>query len=745
MTQLTNNSSLNLRDAQEKIAQLQQLLPDIIQPVDADAIHSDKDFRGIYKNPAELLKQFNQGIPLGYYGYGESITNPISEADVRNYRFLLSLTLSELLKGHIRLVGPTRAGKSEFLCKLVVNLAYNYGFSIVWFSTKWEDDKAFFEAIFPEHTVISANEIPLTRLTRGRFNPLSRIPIKNGRINHQDCRKLAECLINLIPINDVSGDTEKFLRDAVVRLSAILELLKYEYEDAATLAQILPLWVILPQGYESPHPLETLLASDKVPPEAQHRLRRNLLPLLQRQPAHEAMVGPTAQQLLSQIESLASVMAADYCSNFRERFRQTSKPQVLVIDQSDGMNSSMSKGLARLILPLLYEDLVAQCPSNWKTLGMRPVLMVMDEMNSLLGGKSEFSDFLEKSLAKGVLLAFGQQSTVGNPDPRLNAAMSNNTRLQVVFSGCETKDPVVEDMSAVAGNFPTPLDPHRVEDGYGNLPRLPIDAVASLGPLTSLVRVKSTLNKERLMWLYQGNPLVSHRTEILTLRAAIALEIAQGNPSQTVVKLYEETQTLLLQSYGYWSQQGLQVGYAALNLNAISTAYQETMNLIAVENQKQREMMQLDRSRPDFTRGEMVNLSKTLIEWQQQQAHSIEAWLWDSFLAEVVPELQWDQGRWFWQDPPIKQPRIGFWRSSSLHQKRFLFWSWGTNFPTRVAAYWQEILREYQRYAETFGQENPALWNNGVSALVYWRVGRTSGFVPQSHRKLAELARWLSG
>ena len=178
MTPLTNNSSLNLRDAQEKIAQLQQLLPDIIQPVDADAIHSDKDFRGIYKNPAELLKQFNQGIPLGYYGYGESITNPISEADVRNYRFLLSLTLSELLKGHIRLVGPTRAGKSEFLCKLVVNLAYNYGFSIVWFSTKWEDDKAFFEAIFPEHTVISANEIPLTRLTRGRLTPYLAFPSK---------------------------------------------------------------------------------------------------------------------------------------------------------------------------------------------------------------------------------------------------------------------------------------------------------------------------------------------------------------------------------------------------------------------------------------------------------------------------------------------------------------------------------------------------------------------------------------
>lgn len=742
MTQFAQTSSIDLRAAKQVIDDLQTLVPGIIQSIPDEAIHSGKDYRGIFENPAEILQQLSDGIPLGGYGYGASVDEPMGTADVRSFRYLVSLALSELLKGHIRLVGPSRAGKSEFLFKLVINLAKNYGFTIVWFSTKWEDDKEFFEATFPDYTVISANEIALTRLTQGRFNPLSRIPIRSGRVNPQDCRKLAECLINLIPIVDVSGDTEKFMRDAVVRLSAMLELLKYEYGDEATLGQILSLWVILPQGDESIHPLEVLLNSAKVPPEAKQRLRRNLLPLLQRQPAYEAMVGPTAQQLLSQIESLASVMAANDCPNFSSRFRNTAKAQVLVIDQSDGLNSSMSKGLARLLFPLLYDDLVAQCPSNWKDLGMRPVLMVVDEMNSLIGGKGEFSDFLEKSLAKGVLLAFGQQSSAGNPDPRLNAAMSNNTRLQVLFSGCDATDPVVQDLSAVAGNYPSPLEAHRIEDGYGNLPRLPIDSVTSVGSLASLVRVKSTTAKDRIMWVYQGNPLIPRRASILKLRHQLALEIAQGSPDAELLELYSQAETLLLRSYGYWSQQELKVGYASLNLSAIDQAYQATREDLAKANQTKREAMQLDRSRPDFTRGEMVNLSKTLIEWQQQQAYTVEAWLWNSFLQDVLPELQWSER--LWEDTPIKKPRLGFWRSSPQDQNRFLFWSWGTDFPTRVAGHWQEVLMEYKRYAEAFGQENPALWNSGVGALVNWRVGQTSGFVPQSHRKLAGLARWLS-
>ncbi|WP_392476217.1 hypothetical protein [Nostoc sp. C110] len=738
-------NTFDVKNCQDQIAQYQALGQGIIHQISPEAIHSGKDYRGIFDNPAAILGQLSGDIPLGYYGYGASIPNPTSELDVRQYRYLVSQDLGELLKGHIRLVGPSRAGKSEFMFKLVVNLAKNYNFSIIWFSTKWQDDKDFFEAIFPDHTVISANEIPLTRLTKGRFNPLNRIPIRDGRVNPQDCRKLAATLINLIPIQDVSGDTEKFMRDAVVRFAAILELLKYEYAGEVTLEQVLPLWVILPQGDESSHPLETLLNSPKVPPEAKQRLRRNLLPLLQRQPAHEAMVGPTAQQLLSEIESLASVMAADDLPNFSSRLRQSNDLQVLVIDQSDGLNSSMSKGLARLLFPLLYEDLVVQCPANWKDVGMRPVLMVGDEMNSLLGGKGEFADFLEKSLSKGVLLAFGQQSSAGNPDPRLNAAMSNNTRLQIVFSGCDATDPVVEEMSAVAGNFLSPLEPHRVEEGFGNLPRLPVDSVTALGPLASLVRVKSTTSVDRILWVYQGNPLVPHRSSLLKLRHQLAVAIATAPADGELLHLYEQTEILLLRSYGYWSQQELKVGYASLNLSAIAQAYQSTMEAVAFEARQRREAMQLDRSRPDFTRSEVVNLSKTLIEWQQQQACTVEAWLWNSFFQDVLPELQWFEGRHLWADAPIKQPRLGFWRSSPLNKKRFLFWSWGEDFPTRVALHWQEILLEYQRYTEAFGRENPSLWHNGVSALVNWRVGQTSGFVPQSHRKLGGLARWLSG
>ena len=744
MTQHTPPTPLDLSVIAQQLNQYKALETDIIQPVNHDDIHSGKDYRGIYGDPAAILEQLSGQIPLGHYGYGASVPIPINERDVRRYRFLISQPIEDFLTGHIRLVGPTRAGKSEFLFKLVVNLAINHGFSIVWFSTKWQDDQSFFNAIFPGHTVISANDIPLTRVTKGRFNPLARIPICDGRVHPNDCRKLADTLLALVPINDISGDTEKFLKDAVVRLAALLELLKYVYQDQALLEHVLELWVVLEQGNSNPHPIEELLTSSKIPAEAKQRLRKNLLPLIRRQPAHEAMIGPTAQQLISQIEMLRSVIAANDLPNFADRLRNSEQAQVLVIDQSDGMNSTVSQGLAKMLFPFLYEDLVAQCPTDWKQRGMRPVLMVVDEMNSLLAGKGEFTDFLEKSLAKGVVLAFGQQSSGHNPDPRINAAMSNNTRLQVAFAGCEPTDPAVEEMSAVAGNFPAPFEPHRIEEGFSNLPRLPVDAIVGLGPYASLSRVKSTRAVDWILWVSQENPLIPYRDTLLQLREQLAQAYTLDQGDDYHIRLYQQTQDLLLRSYGYRSLQDLQVGYASLNLKAIQQAYQDTIGDIARAARDIRQTMKLEHSQPEFIRTEMVSLSKTLNDWKHQQAVSVESWLWSSFLQRVVPELQWFHGRWFWQDPPIKEPRIGFWRWSPQDKKRFLFWTWGNNFPTRVASYWQEILLEYKRYAEAFGQENPTVWINGVSTMVNWRIGQAKSITPEAHSQLRGLSRWLS-
>ncbi len=750
-TKPSTTQTINPKEMKQWLVSLHTLQSSIIQPVTPDEIHSDKDFRGIFDSPGAILEQLSGEIPLGHYGYGASVADPVGEVDARCYRYLVSQALAELTKGHIRLVGPTRSGKSEFLFKLVTNLAKKDNFSIVWFSTKWQEDKAFFETFFPEHTVISANEIPLTRLTKGRFNPLSRIKIRNGRIDPLDCRKLAESLIELIPIENLSGETEKFLRDAVVRLAAILELLKYQYRDSATLEQLLDLWVVLPQGMSTLHPLESLLQSNAVPIEAQQRLRRHLLPLLQPQPAHEAMVGPTAQQLLSQIESLASVLAANDLPNFGDRLRRSSQGQVLVIDQSDGMNSSVSKGMAKLIFPLLYEDLVAQCPSNWRESGMRPVLMVVDEMNTLLGAGGEFSDFMEKAASKGVVMAFGQQSTAGNPDPRLNAAMSNNTRLQVVFSGCHPNDPAVQEIGSVAGNFPSPLEPHRVEDGYGNLPRLPIDAIASLGPLASLVRVKSTTAKDRIMWVYQGNPLIPYRQELLALRQELAVAIAtqqdRGSSVAELLELYEETEALLWQSYGYWNAVDLKVGYASLNLEAIDRAYEQTMAVLERQSKKQRELMKLEASRGEFARAQSIELTKDRIQQQWQLAKETEAWLWQSFLQDFLPEIQKFKPWWaIWNDPPISKPTVEWWqwRANPAAKQQFMFFSWGSDYPTRVAQYWNAVLEEYKKYAEAFGQQNLSLWHNGLDTLVSWRVSQLpSGSSP--HPKFGSLSRWLSG
>jgi hypothetical protein len=730
-----------VKQTKQIIVNLRSLLRGHIYRVGNDEVYSGKDYRGIYANPGEVVEQLSGEIPLGYYNYGCPVEDGYGETDVRLFRYLLSLPLSDLLKGHIRLVGPSRAGKSEFLCKLVVNLAKNYNFSIIWFSTKWQEDKEFFTALFPNHIVVSANDIHLTRLTQGRFNPCDRIRVENNRVDSQDCRKIAEMLINLVPIDNISGDTEKFMRDAVVRLAAILELLKYNYGSEAILEQILPVWVVLPQGEKSPHPLEMLLKSDRVPSEAQQRLRRILLPLLQPQPAHDAMVGPTAQQLLSQIESLKSVLAAGDIANFGVRLRNSNESQVLVIDQSDGMNSEMSKGLAKLIFPLLYDDLVAQCPQNWRDLGMRPVLVVGDEMNTLLRSGGEFADFLEKSLGKGVVMAFGQQSSVGNTDPSLNAAMSNNTRLQVLFSGCDSTDPLVQEMSAVAGKYPAPLEPHRAEDGFAPLECLSVEAAANPGAFNCLVRVKSITNCDRIILVNQANPLIPERQNILNLRFSLALVIYSGGVDTETRKelqsLYSQVEDLLLFSYGYWSKEDLSQGYESLNLEAIGQAYNGVMDAIARDAQQVRSKMRLDNSRPEFARSEAFNLSKTLVQWQQEQARATEGWLWSSFLGEILPEIQNHQP--IWGVVPLKKPQVGWWRGSNLGKFRFLFWEWGEDFSTRTGTHWQAVLNEYHVYAEAFGRENPAVWNSGVGMLVAWRVGKAGG----SHRNLGGLGKGL--
>jgi hypothetical protein len=735
--------SVDVKKAQQFIKFWQsQAQHEIVQPIslEENQRHSGKDFRGIYQNPKEVLMQLSGDVPLGYNGYGCPIFTPVGSHDTRLYRFLASLALPELMCGHIRVVGPSGAGKSEFLFKLVLHLARNHDFSIVWFSTKWEDDQQFFESLFPHYTAISANDIALTRLTQGRFNPLTRIPINYGQVNPQDCRKMAEALVKCIPIKDVSGETEKFYRDAVVRLAALIELLKYCYGDQATLGQIPPLWVVLAESDDTEHPIEVLLQSSHILPSVKERLKINLLPLLRRQSEDDAFVGPTAQQLLSQFESLASVTAADDIANFSDRLRQSPHGQILVIDQSDGLNSSMSQALARLIFPQLYEELVAECSPNWQEQGLRPILMIIDEMGSVFSG--ELSDFLEKARSKGVFVVFGQQSSAGNPDPRLHADMSNNTRLQVVFSGCDSTDPQVQELSAVAGRFRQPFEPHRTESGFGEQERLPIDAITTLGSLASLVRIKSTTGQDRILWMHQGNPLVPYRQQILALRGDLASEIAmcaqnRVQQEQTVARLrslldlYAQTETLLLSSYGYWTASELANAYQALNLDAINRDYLDTMDALAKDSQAAREELALQQSRPEFAREALLNQAMTLVQWQHEQeqtkAQEVEAWLFQKFERDILPELQ--KHLFCWSSNPLKKPRL----------------NWlGSPKPDEVARHWQAILNEYRKYAEAWGRQNSAAWPT-VSLLVNLRVGQVlKDVTPSSRQKLEGLARWLA-
>lgn len=735
------NESIDIDKAQQFIEfllfQQQQEIVRAISP-EENQTHSGKDFRGIYQNPKDILTHLSGEIPLGYNGYGCSVTNPIGDRDTRLYRFLASLPLNELMRGHIRVVGPSGSGKSEFLFKLVLHLARNYGFSIVWFSTKWADDRLFFESLFPDYTAISANDISLTRLTKGRFNPLSRIPICYGQVNPQDCRKMAEVLIKCIPIKDISGETEKFYRDAIVRLAALIELLKYCYGSRATLAQIPGLWTVLAESDTQEHPIEVLLQSNHLPASASERLRKDLLPLLRRQENADAIVGPTAQQLLSQFESLASVTAADDLANFGLHLRQSPQGKVLVIDQSDGLNSSISQALARLVFPQLYEELVAQCPPDWKELGLRPVLMVIDEMGSVFSG--ELGDFLEKARSKGVFLAFGQQSSAGNPDPRLNADMSNNTRLQVVFSGCDSTDPQVQELSEVAGRFRPPFEPHRAESGFGEQEVLPLDAITTLGSLASLVRIKSTTGREQILWLHQGNSLVPYRQQILALQQDLAQEIAEyaqeTQQEQNVTRLrcllelYSQTETLLLRSYGYWTITELKEAYESLNLEAINRDYLDTIYTLAKDSQTAREELTLQQSRPEFAREALLNQSMTLVQWQheieQSKAQELEAWLFQKFERDVLPELQ--KHIFCWSNNPLKKPQSNW---------------FGSPKPEQIAHYWQAVLNEYRKYAQAWGQQNPTGWVI-VEPLVNLRVGQMlKDITPISRKKLEGLARWL--
>jgi hypothetical protein len=729
-----NNYEMEL-NAERQISAWKRKTEQVVIPVPPQARHSGKDYRGIWSNPAEIVDQFSGDIPLGRYGYGQPVDQPAGEDDVRLHRYMIALLESELLTTHVRITGPTASGKSIFLQRLATQLLLNHDWSIVWFSTKLEDDLEFFDDLNVDYTVISANNIPLTRRTGGRLNPLDRISIRHGRVDTQDCLKIAEALINLIPIDNITSDeVQKFVRHTCVLLSAILELLKYHYGNSATLDQVIEAWVILPDTSDITHPLNRLLQANCVPSEVQHRLRKDLTFLLQPQRAADAIIGVTAQQLLAQINALGSVFSANDIPNFSQHLRE--RPHVLVVDQSDGLNACVSKGLARSLFPFLYEELVAKSPHDWKAKNLCPVLMVIDEMNSVYTG-NEFSDFLEKSRSKGVILAFGQQSSVGSSDPRLNAAMSNNTRIQVIFSGCDSNDPQVRDLNAAAGSFTPTLDPHLNEPGFLSQERLPVDAIVSLGPHGSLVRIKSTTHQNRIMWVDQSNMLVPHRAEIRALRDHLAdriYECHQGVAEPELSELcylYAYTKQLLLYSYGYWRTDELRTAFASLNLEAISQSYNRTARTLEQRSQTARGKMALDVSAPEFTRNHLasLNLAQQEREWQvrfhqvtsnenrlYERACQYEADVWQLFLGQCLPQIQ-DHRFWFSRDP-IKKPELRWWHG--------LF---GIHFSNQFGSHAHAVLKKYQEYAEAYGRINPDVWRM-IEPLVRLRVTGFTSDIP---------------
>lgn len=737
----TTAAKVNLKTVQRALHGWEAITPgQAVQQVSAteNQRQSDRDFQGIYQNPAQTLQTLSGvGVPLGWAGYGSQVDRPLGPSDLRQFRFLSTLPVQQVLNGHIALVGPTGAGKSQWLYGLTLNLALNYGFSVVMFSTKLSTDLGFAEACLPNYQVISANETALTRLTHARFNPLSRITVVHRQVNPADCRRLADTLIQCIPLDHPDGETEKFRQDAAVRLAALIELVKYGQGDRATLGSIVPLWTILAKGDADDHPLEPWLSSSKVPASARKRLRTLLKPLLHRQPEQDAMVGPTAQQLLRQLESLASLTAANDIDNFSTVLRQADEPQLLIVDQSDGLNTTLSQALARLVFPLLYEDLVAQTPPNWREQGLRPVLLVIDEVGSVFSG--EHDQFLEKARASGVILAFGQQSTVTANNPRLQADLLSNSRLQVVFSGCDARDPIVEDLHQAAGRYRPPFEAHRAEVGHGECDRLPIDAIASLGPLATLVRIKSTQTPDKIIWMHQGNPLVPRRAEILACRQALAEEItwltqvaSLDEVGQTrlnaLTQYYARTQTLLLRSYGYWPQETLHQAYRKLDRNAIDRSYQWTMGQLAEINQDRRDRLHLEHSRAEFTRLQLSEAVERQIDQRQRKAEELEALLFDQFSQEILPQLQ--RHSWWWS--PLHKPRYHW----------FFFFTWGVTNPDTVANHWQACLEEYARYALAYGRRNSTAWRD-LEPLVRLRIGALGAADPGV--ALESMVRWVYG
>jgi len=334
--------------------------------------------------------------------------------------------------------------------------------------------------IAPDYTAISVENKALTRFKGGRFNPLSRISVdsRTGWVDPQRCDAIAQYLAKCLPIKDISGDTEKFLRDAESPLAALIEVVKYVHGDRAQVSHLLPLWTILAAEDDEEHPLKEILDSEKIHHRARPRLERDLALLLRRQSESEAMLGPTANQLLSQLRALDPVLSGNDISDFGA-FRRSHHPSFVLVDQSDGLGARSSQAISRLLFPLLYEELVKRTPCDWQAQGYHPVVIVADEMGSLMN--EELGDFLDKARSKGVYLIMGQQAS-GQEDRRLTAAISNNTRVQV------------------------------------------LDAIASLGAYAGLVRCKFS-EFERTVWLNKNDPLVGKRRLLRQLREQLATEI----------------------------------------------------------------------------------------------------------------------------------------------------------------------------------------------------------------------------
>lgn len=120
----------------------------------------------------------------------------------------------------------------------------------------------------------------------------------------------------------------------------------------------------------------------------------------------------------------------------------------------------------------------------------------------------------------------------------------------------------------------------------------------------------------------------------------------------------------------------------------------------------------------------------TLVQWQheieQSKAQELEAWLFQMFERDILPQLQ--KHLFCWSNNPLKKPQSNWFRSPK---------------PDRVARYWQAVLNEYRKYAQAWGQQNPTAWTT-VEPLVNLRVGQMlKDATPASRKKLVGIAGWL--